>query len=312
MRYLSISFAQVLLNGGLYLFALGEEDDHPPEALNHPGGPRCYYDALAEGCPSSISTDGYQWLCSCEYRDNTWFHVLGNFLTIFRAGEAERSKMSEMFNARPEAGGVLSLDVGLPERLQCSAELAAVYPGTNNLVDTSELYRFLGNLFWGQVRQKLIDVCVPGRIALQLICQHALLHGLKDMRGAKAYADKAAELWTMVEKCVERDSPWPFPGLSEHLQHWKGTELPDASQMAWYPEPRRMRAKRPEESDAHYWSCVPIQDPQCFPVGSDNDYTSCSHCCDPGQGPTGDANCFVGEWTFARCCRTPNDSGRFY
>jgi len=289
--------------------ALSEDDSQ--EALNHPGGPRCYYDALATGCPSSISQDGHKFLCTCDYSDNTWFHVLGSFLEIFRTGEAERHALSQKLKARPEAGG-LSLDVGLPERLQCGVEWASVYPGTNNLLDTAELYQMLGGIIWPQVRQKLLDVCVPVRLALQLICQHALLHGLKDLKGSKAYALKAQELWTMVDKCVDNQSPWPFPGLTQHLQHWSSAELPDDSLIAWYPDPNLMRGKRPEESEAHYWPCVPLQDPLCFPTASPSDYQSCSVCCDPGHGPTGKADCFDAQFTFARCCRTPDNIGRFY
>lgn len=288
-------------------------EEHPPEALNHPGGPRCYYDALAQGCPSSISIDGYKFLCTCDYGDNYWFHVLGNFLKIFKSGENDRNMLAEVLKARPEAHGGVSLDVGLPDRLQCSAEYADVYPGTNNQLDTDELYRFLGSILFPDVRQKLQEVCVPGRIALQLICQHALLHGMKDYQAAKAYAVKANQLWSMVSKCVEHQTPFPFPGLGEFLQAWNsGDGLPDTSLMAWYPDSNKMRGKRPEESEAHFWPCVPLKDPQCFPSGSNNIYTSCSQCCDPAAGPTGDSNCFVGEWSFDRCCRSPNDSGRFY
>lgn len=302
-----------LFVGQLWLIAA--EEEHPPEALRHPGGPRCYYDALALGCPTSISSDGHKFLCTCDYRDNNWFHVLGHFNSIFSVGEGERSSMATRLKARPEAGGTLSLDVGLPERLQCGAQLAVVYPATKAVVDIPELYSLLGSFIWPEVRQTLMNICVPGRIALQLICQHALLHGLKDFEGAKAYADKAWELWEMVDKCVDHQTPWPFPGLGGFLQHWRaaGEGLPEVSTMAWYPDPALMRAKYPEESEQHYWPCVPLQDPVCFPAGSDSDYTSCSSCCDPGAGPHGNGACFVGEWTFARCCRTPPESGgRFF
>eukprot|EP00931_Biecheleriopsis_adriatica_P051493 TRINITY_DN29871_c0_g1_i2.p1 TRINITY_DN29871_c0_g1~~TRINITY_DN29871_c0_g1_i2.p1 ORF type:complete len:309 (-),score=31.90 TRINITY_DN29871_c0_g1_i2:183-1109(-) len=293
------------------MLTLSDAEEHPPEALNHPGGPRCYYDALADGCPSSISADGLKFLCTCDYTDNKWFYVLGHYLNIFRSGEMERNVMAQTLKARPEAGGV-SLDLGLRERVQCSTEHAKLWPGTNNLFDTNELYTFLGSIIYPQVRHKLMQVCVPGSMALQLICQHALLHGLKDFEAAKAYALQAHQLWQMVNKCVERQTPFPFPGLGEFLTSWTSEGLPESSAIAWYPDPNLMRGKRPEESEQHYWPCAPLKDPQCFPSGADNLFTSCSECCDPGKGPLGDANCWVGEWTFARCCRTPNDGGRFY
>jgi len=297
-----------------FLLAAGQvsAEEHPPEALSHPGGPRCYYDALANGCPSSISADGHKFLCTCDYDDNNWFHVLGHYLNIFKSGENERGMLAQTLQARPEAGGGVSLDVGLPQRLECSAEHAKLWPASNHIFDTDELYRFLGSIIYPDVRQKLQQVCVPGKMALQLICQHALLHGMKNFEGAKAYALAAHQSWQMVSKCVDKQTPFPFPKLGEFLQAWSGEGLPDQAAMAWYPDPNRMRGKRPEESDQHWWQCTPLKDPQCFPSGSGNLYTSCSTCCDPGKGPMGDASCFVGEWTFARCCRTPNDSGRFY
>lgn len=250
-------------------------------------------------------------MCTCDYRDNNWFHVLEHYLTIFRGREGIRNSLAEHLKARTEPGGVVSLDVGLPERLKCSKEHAAVYPGTNSLADIPELYSLLGSILWPQVRQTLMNICVPVRIALQLICQHAMLH-VKDMEAAKAYALKAWTLYELVDKCVDDQTPFPFPGVGPFLKRWIGKELPDVSERGWYPEPDALRAKWPHESEQHYWPCVPLKDPLCFPNGNEYEIQSCSTCCDPGKGPTGDASCFVGPWTFNRCCNTPNDQGKFY
>merc|ERR1711879_563792 len=102
-----------------------------------------------------------------------------------------------------------------------------------------------------------------------------------DLAAAKAYAVKAKELYTMVDSCVEDQTPWPFPGLKKFLHRWQATEVPRASKMAWYPDPELMRAKTTEGSHSPYSPCVPLRDPECFPPGSTSEYTSCSVCCDP-------------------------------
>jgi len=228
--------------------------------------------------------------------------------------------LAQKFDVRLEADGILSMDVGLPQRLQCGAPMATAYPGTNFEVDVQELYQFAGNLLLPQVHNKMNELCVPGRIALQLLCIHAEL-GRHDGQSAGAYAKQLKRVWPMVESCVERDTPWPFPGLSEYVGMWKTADLPaDGSMLtsqqvvalSWWPAPETLRGKLPEESQAHYWPCAPLQDRLCFPPGVDNLYMSCEHCCDPGKGATGEAACFAGEFTFARCCRTPGGSGRFY
>ncbi|CAE8677724.1 unnamed protein product, partial [Polarella glacialis] len=139
---------------------------------------------------------------------------------------------------------------------------------------------------------------------------------------ASAYASQLLQIWPMIDGCVEGHTPWSFPGLAGYLKTWKeapqlpaeGTALSAeaAASLSWWPTPGTLRGKRPEESEAHYWPCAPLRDRSCFPSGSGNVYASCETCCDPGKGPTGDPACFVGEYTFARCCQTPGGSGRFY
>lgn len=170
----------------------------------------------------------------------------------------------------------------------------------------------LGSFIYPDVRQKLTEICLPGRIALQLICLHVFVHGIKDFHAAKAYALKMRELLTMVDTCLDDQTPWSFPGLKKFLRPWQKEELPHASKMAWYPDPGQMRAKTPAESQNHFFPCVPLKDPECFPAGSNAEYTSCTTCCDPGHGPFGNVNCFDGVYTFTRCCQTPPGSDRFY
>jgi len=307
----------LLLATWLPLAAIAEDE---ADCESHPGGCRCYYDALADGCPSSLGHDSQVAMCSCGYEDNTWLHVLTNFVWAFRQGELERHLLAEKFAVRLEAGGVLSLDVGYTERVQCGEPLAQAYPGTNFEVDEEEIHKFARNMFWPEVRQKLNDLCLPGRAALQLLCLHAEL-GLRNGHAAAAYARQLARIFPLIEGCVEKRTPWPLPGLAGYLRLWKSAELPPAGAalsaeaakgLSWWPEPGAMRGKLPEESEGHYWPCVPLMDRSCFPAGTDNLHTSCEHCCDPAKGPTGEAACFGGEWTFARCCRTPGGRGRFY
>jgi len=291
-----------------------EEDEH---CKNHPGGCRCYYDALAENCPSSLGHDSQIAMCSCDYSDNTWLSVLSNFIWAFSTSPEQRPMLAQEFSMRLEAGGLLSMDVGYKERVQCGAPLAQVYPGTNFQLDIEELHSFARNLFWPEVRQKLTDVCVPGRVALQLLCLHAEL-GRKNVQAAVLYASELFKLHELIERCHENGTPWPFPGLATYVRSWKTAEIPedgsafDVSKLSWWPDVRKMRGKLPEESDQHYFPCVPLKDKACFPVGTASLHMSCEHCCDPGRGPMGEAACFVGEFTFNRCCRTPGNQGRFY
>merc|ERR1739845_226833 len=97
-----------------------------------------------------------------------------------------------------------------------------VYPDTNFEVSTEELYRLLGSMIYPDVRQKIVSMCLPGRIALQLICQHILIHA-KDYQGAKLYAVKIRELFSMIDKCVDDSTPWPFAGLARFVRRWDKT-----------------------------------------------------------------------------------------
>eukprot|EP00929_Paragymnodinium_shiwhaense_P059581 TRINITY_DN29835_c0_g1_i2.p2 TRINITY_DN29835_c0_g1~~TRINITY_DN29835_c0_g1_i2.p2 ORF type:complete len:204 (-),score=28.52 TRINITY_DN29835_c0_g1_i2:652-1263(-) len=79
-----------------------------PDCEKHPGGCRCYYDALADGCPGSIGRDGSLALCTCDYRDNTWLNVLTNFLWAFRQEPEQRHLLASKFDVRLEPSGLLS------------------------------------------------------------------------------------------------------------------------------------------------------------------------------------------------------------
>lgn len=260
-------------------------------------------------------------MCKCSYDDNTWLHVLTNYIWAFKQPAHERHLLGQKFDARIEGDGSISLNVGYTSRLQCSAGMAHLYPGTKVQLDVQDLYRMAGGILYPEVHNEVAKLCVPGRIALQLLCLHAEL-GRRDGHAAAAYAKHAKRLWLMVNSCAENKTPFPFPGLGEYLEMWKTAKLPaagtplspdEAQTLAWYPgDSGKMRGKLPNESDNHYWPCAPLQDRDCFPAGESNLYATCSHCCDPAKGPTGDPACFDGYFTFARCCRTPEGSGRFY
>eukprot|EP00747_Dinoflagellata_sp_TGD_P224594 gnl/TRDRNA2_/TRDRNA2_97243_c0_seq2.p1 gnl/TRDRNA2_/TRDRNA2_97243_c0~~gnl/TRDRNA2_/TRDRNA2_97243_c0_seq2.p1 ORF type:complete len:330 (-),score=46.06 gnl/TRDRNA2_/TRDRNA2_97243_c0_seq2:64-1053(-) len=308
-----------LLLAGLCSLTLVQAEEEP-DCENLPGGCRCYYDALADGCPASLGRDGQIAMCFCDYRDNTWLNVLSNFMWAFKQGQFERYRLADKFAVKLEDNGLLSMDVGYTQRVQCGAPLAQVYPGTMFQADVDELHKFARNLFWPQVRVKLQEICLPGRIALQLLCLHAEL-GRRDGWGAQAYARQLQLFFPLMEGCAEKQTPWPFPGLGDYVRSWNHALVPPdgslisvevASSLSWWPDPELMRGKLPHESDGHYWPCAPLQDRSCFPTGTENLYMSCEYCCDPAKGPTGEAACFGGDWTFTRCCRTPGDSGRFY
>jgi len=258
-------------------------------------------------------------LCSCTYDDNTWFNVLSNYIWAFRTAPQDRHLLTSKLDVRLELDGTLSMDVGLTQRLQCGAALTKVYPGSKFEIDIQQLYQLASNLFYPEVHNEMRRLCVPGRVALQLLCLHAEL-GRGDGQAAKLYAKEMNRLWEMVNSCAETKTPFPFPGLTEYLAAWKVATVPsdrplakeEAQALAWFPDAGQLRGKQPEESENHFWPCAPLQDRQCFPPGESNMYTSCSHCCDPAKGPTGDPACFDGFFTFARCCRTPGNSGRFY
>lgn len=285
-----------------------------PDASNIlPSAVACHYDPLMVGCPQSLGVDARRMLCSCEYQSNDWFHVMTRFVRAFRTGPEERAAAAQGWDVKLSNGinGALSLDVGLSTRITCGAEVVDGYPGTTTAVDAMHLYELAGNFIYPQVRNALNELCLPGRLALQTICLHAELFR-QNIPGAKAYADKMEVIYSMVKDCVHTDSPWPFPGLESYLLMWSRFEAGQASQaLHWWPG-ASMRSRLPTESSEHYWPCAELQDPACFPPGSDNLHTSCANCCDPGKGPQGDPDCFIAEWSFSRCCRTPGRSGRFY
>jgi len=287
---------------------------------DRPGGCPCFYDALRMGCPSSLGHDSKMMLCGCTYDDNTWLNVLTKFRSAFKTAPQDRHMLTSYLDVRMEPDGTMSLDAGYTQRLQCGAPLTQVYPGSKMELDIQQLYQLAGNILYPEVHNEMNRLCVPGRLALGLLCLHAEL-GRGDGQAAKLYAKQMKRLWEIVGDCAESRTPFPFPGLGEYLTMWKKSEVPndrplskeEGLALSWFPEASGKSFPEPDPQNAnHYWPCAPLKDPQCFPAGEGNLYVSCAHCCDPAKGPTGDPACFDGFFTFARCCRTPGDSGRFY
>merc|ERR1712048_1000542 len=118
------------------------------------------------------------------------------------------------------------MDVGYTERLQCGAAVVEGYPGTDMMVSAMQLYRLAGNFIYPSVQNSLNSLCLPGRMALQLLFLHAELLG-RNVEVARAYATQLRKVFPLAESCLEQLTPWPFPGLREYLQVWKHVKLPE-------------------------------------------------------------------------------------
>lgn len=299
--------------------ASSEETVGEIDCSGHPGGCRCYYDALADGCASAVPQGGILALCGCDYRDNSWLRVFTGFYRFFGSSFLERSGIVGTI-VEEKGQGVLSMEVGLKDKLECSHQHAAVWPGTVAMLDFDEVGKMVNSIFFGQVQQVLMDICAPGRLLLGVLCLHALLHK-GDALAASAYAQAMIGILERIDSCIEGNTPYPkLIGLYRYLQSWNqvqipGTENPQAvslttiQRLSWWPE--GLRAKEPGQPGMNLWPCVPMRDILCWAPGSEYNYESCDYCCDPAHGPQGAAMCFDAQFSFERCCRTPDDRGFF-
>ncbi|CAE8603764.1 unnamed protein product, partial [Polarella glacialis] len=119
------------------------------DCSDHPGGCRCYYDALADGCASAIPQGGQIALCSCDYRDNNWLRVHTAFLRFFKGGLADRAGLLAA-TVQDKGNGLYSVDVGHKDRLECSASHTRSWPGTGAVLDFDEIGKMVNAIFFGQ------------------------------------------------------------------------------------------------------------------------------------------------------------------
>lgn len=296
--------------------ALGEE-----ACESHPGGCRCYYDAMADGCPGAIPQGGMLALCSCDYRSNSWLRVFTHFLRFFEASDyVSRESMVKASVFRHD-NGVLSAEVGHKERLQCSPGHTTAWPGTLSKLDFHEIGKMANSIFFPQVQQTLMDLCAPGRFLMGVLCLHASLH-FGDAVTASAYAESMLELYERIGSCLEGNTPFPkqLDQLYPYLKGWRQAQFPSnedpsaisaatVQRLAWWP--KDLHAKEPGAPGMNLWPCVPMKDPHCFPPGAEYQQQSCEFCCDPVHGSQGAPGCFDAIWTFGRCCQTPGDRGYY-
>lgn len=311
------SYALALL---LVLSACDNADSEEADCDGHPGGCRCYYDALANGCPSAIPQGGIMALCSCEYRDNTWLRVLTSFLRFFGSRSPEERVALISATVTDRGGGVLFVDVGTKDKLECSEMHTGAWPGTLAQLDFDEIGKMANSIFFPQVQQTLMDICAPGRLLMGVLCLHAVLHK-GDAVVASAYAEGMLGVLERIDSCIESNTPFPkLTGLYPYLKSWRQAQIPGAEnpravsystaqKLAWWPTD--MSAKEPGAPGMNLWPCTPMRDALCFPPGAEYKHESCEYCCDPAHGSHGASICFDAQWSFARCCQTPGDRGYY-
>eukprot|EP00933_Yihiella_yeosuensis_P037232 TRINITY_DN31108_c0_g1_i1.p1 TRINITY_DN31108_c0_g1~~TRINITY_DN31108_c0_g1_i1.p1 ORF type:complete len:345 (+),score=47.34 TRINITY_DN31108_c0_g1_i1:47-1036(+) len=296
-------------------------DEEAKDCNNHPGGCRCYYDALADGCPSALPQGGMLALCSCDYRGNDMLRVFTSFYRFFGAASSWEDRLALVSAmVHDEGHGIYSLDAGHKDRLKCSESHAGAWPGTELMLDFNEVGKMANSIFFPQVQQTLMDICAPGRLLMGVQCLHVMLHK-GDALAASRYAEAMTSLMDRIDSCIEGNTPWPkLHELHTYLFGWRSAQIPGSEdprqisqatvrRLSWWP--LDLTPKVPGQPGMNLWPCVPMRDWLCFPPGAAYSHESCEYCCDPVHGPKGAPECFDSQFSFERCCQTPGDRGYY-
>ncbi|CAE8581780.1 unnamed protein product [Polarella glacialis] len=170
------------------------------------------------------------------------------------------------------------------------------------------------------------EICLPGQLALDLICSQFIAFLSPLSEGSVLMASRRVRrlrlLTPMLGGCLE-DSPWPLriADLEEFADRWADVEKQTESGRIVVQRNRELeeglslpsslvfqgRARLPSREllPKSLRRCLPLQRQACWPRRAGSLSESCTKCCDP-RYPRGQSSCFAKPWTFEACCTPDN------
>eukprot|EP00928_Gymnodinium_smaydae_P035812 TRINITY_DN25136_c0_g1_i1.p1 TRINITY_DN25136_c0_g1~~TRINITY_DN25136_c0_g1_i1.p1 ORF type:complete len:552 (-),score=147.99 TRINITY_DN25136_c0_g1_i1:182-1837(-) len=233
-------------------------------------------------------------MCQCEFKDNNWVH---QFAAILR--HVQELPTILQHPEHPASQWIAA---------QRCDEDASVFPNTDTLLDIQDVLhvRRAAVMPASGGRLEVHHFCFPGQTAMAMICAQQYLVK-RSLRGVLKWIEKMAEILSIVKDCMDAESPLPlrFRDFEAYLQRFQGSiptqENPAFVQhLAWTAN---AALKTYVEATEPLHECLPLKDPECFPRHTVNLFESCSECCHPSKGPNGNPECWVGPYTYQRCCR---------
>ncbi|CAL1140833.1 unnamed protein product [Cladocopium goreaui] len=153
------------------------------------------------------------------------------------------------------------------------------------------------------------ELCVPGMIATNLLCALHFTFTFQEPNFflAGRHARRLQQLLPWVQSC------WAAPWAALHLEDLENFAERWAQRTALKPVTSLLFQGVSHPIPAASLSpalrrCWPVRSSGCWPKLSRVDKASCSMCCDP-RFTRGDPTCFLGEWTFERCCQSEDPAG---
>mmetsp|Transcript_2641 Transcript_2641/g.10220 ORF Transcript_2641/g.10220 Transcript_2641/m.10220 type:complete len:623 (+) Transcript_2641:214-2082(+) len=249
---------------------------------------------------ASVGADRF--MCHCIYTSNKWIQLITDLVKA-TGGQSFAAAVS----SPQDAGSHTKLLKLLTDR-KCDPK-AGAFADTDLEFDTQRLDMLGGSAkLDGGAKIELMEFCVPGQVLLSMLCTHKFVLAA-DMGPALRWVYAMQNLLSFVEHCMDSDAPFPLlvADLNAWVVRWTKQPLPQVTPqtalqaLAATAFPGKIALRK--EIDSPLTHCLPLKDPSCFPLGNDNLFEACHACCDPElPGDAGDPNCWVGPYTFQRCC----------
>ena len=259
-------------------------------------------------------------VCKCDWDDNFWLYVAADLELLF-AGPTEYffSKDDHGNHSRKHqnawkllqqltlADGLCRVDPSRTAPLEGRRPL--FNPGWVQMDESETPWTLVPDMFF-------VELCVPGMIVADLLCTLHFAFAFQDpqlLRAAR-HARRLRFLLPWVQHCWT----WPWATLNlkdleEFAERWaklSESTLPWLETKVMLEELLFRGVAQPApvtEMPAMLRRCWPPSN-GCWPRKSGMVTASCTMCCDP-MFTRGDPTCFIGEWTFERCCRSDDPSG---
>ncbi|CAK0852924.1 unnamed protein product [Prorocentrum cordatum] len=234
-------------------------------------------------------------MCQCEMQDNHWRRQ-HQWCVLTHVQDLPQALQDPQ---HPSTAWVLR---------QGCAEDAGALPNSEAALDIGDVLRLRDGALQGGGGQGLEGLCLPGQVALAMVCtQQWLVKG--SLMGIVKWAGRMTELLSVCMDCMDAHSPLPLrrADFERYVAVFQqGIAKPDTPGfLAAFAFPFRARRKELAEAGAPLHECLPLRDPTCFPRGTLNALESCTLCCTPQMGPGGNPACWDGGFTHERCCQAP-------
>lgn len=234
------------------------------------------------------------YMCQCEFKDNNWVHQM----TALLQNVKDLPAALQQENTSPQARWIAA---------QACHEDATVFPNTELIADAQDLVKLQRAALFPSSggRLEIHHLCLPGQVAMSMVCAQQYVMK-RNLRSVLKWVRLMADVLSFVHKCMDTDSPLPFRAseFEQYLGVFQGAvptpESPSfVLRLAW---PYDARPKGYTEAEEPLLECLPLKDAACFPRHTGNMFESCSECCHPRHGPHGHVECWIGEYSYERCC----------